>query len=182
MAPSDGLEQLIFGCARGERVAIARLYRIVAPTLFAVSLRIVRRREVAEEVLQDAFVSIWRHAGSYDATHGGPMTWMASIVRNRSIDRMRRTHREVPLEEQAGLEEPADPEPDPAAHALRNADARALAGCLEELDAEQRRCILMAYYDGCSHHELALRLGAPVGTVKSRIRRGLMRLRDCLER
>jgi RNA polymerase sigma-70 factor, ECF subfamily len=127
-------------------------------------------------------VSIWRNAGSYDPREGPPMTWMVSIVRNRSIDRLRRVQREVPLEDQVGLDEPEDPDPSPLEHAVHNAEARALALCLDELDAEQRRCILLAYYEGSTHADLARRLAAPIGTIKSRIRRGLMRLRQCLER
>jgi RNA polymerase sigma-70 factor (ECF subfamily) len=182
MAASGTLARLLAECAGGDRASLAELYRVSGPTLFAISVRILRRRDIAEEVLQDAFVSIWRNAGSYDLRQGPPMTWMVSIVRNRSIDRLRRVQREVPLEDQAGLEGPEDPHPNPFEHAVQNAQARALALCLDELEAEQRRCILMAYYEGASHADLARRLPAPIGTIKSRIRRGLMRLRQCLER
>ena len=89
MSPSDELNELLLRTARGDRQAFARLYRLSATQLFALALRMFKRRDLAEEALQEAFVSIWRHAASFDPGKGAAMTWMASIVRNRCLDRIR---------------------------------------------------------------------------------------------
>jgi RNA polymerase sigma-70 factor (ECF subfamily) len=108
------------------------------------------------------------------------MTWMVAIARNAALDRLRRQRREVPLDELPGYDTAADEADGPAALALASAEDRALADCLARLDAEQRNCVLLAYYHGLTHDELAQRLSRPIGTVKSWIRRSLLRLRQCL--
>ena len=175
------LTDLIAATARGERPAFAALYAASSPQLFAVALRIMKRRDRAEEVLQDAFVSIWKRARDYDAAKGSALTWMASIVRHRAIDLLRRERPSVSLDDAPGQESWAAPGPDPFEATAASAEARRVRDCLQALEGKQREAIQLAYYEGITQEELAERLAAPLGTVKSWVRRGLLRLKDCLE-
>lgn len=181
MATSPELAALLEKCAAGDREALVRLYRETSAQLFGLALRMVRRRDLAEEVLQDAFVAVWRHAKSFDRRRGTAFGWLAAILRNQAIDLMRRRGRESPLDPVVAAALP-DPEPGPLDRAAESETARALADCLAELEEGPRHSILLAYYEGLTYEEAALRLAAPVGTVKSWIRRSLMRLKRCLER
>jgi RNA polymerase sigma-70 factor (ECF subfamily) len=179
------LENLLGACGRRDQGAFARLYRVTAPKLFGVAVRILRREDWAEEVLQDCYVSIWNHAGSYSAGLSAPMTWMTSIVRNRCLDWLRRPNLEVVLERQDEdgddpLDAIAADGPGPLENLARSADAKALATCLGRLDPKQRQAIMLAYFDGLSHSELASHMRQPLGTVKTWVRRGLEKLRGCL--
>jgi RNA polymerase sigma-70 factor (ECF subfamily) len=179
LAPSR--EALLQACAGGDRAALQSLYAATAPQLFGLALSIVRNRELAEDVVQDSFILVWRHAHSFDARRGTAMAWLARIVRNQCFDLMRRRGRESPLDD--GLMESwADPASGPADLTALSRDARRLWGCLEELDDGPRKSMILAYYEGLTFAEAATRLGAPLGTVKSWIRRGLIQLRDCMER
>lgn len=175
------LEDLLLAVAGGERDAFAALYRASAPQLFALALRILKRRDAAEEVLQEAFVNVWRHAVDYRPERGTAMGWMATIVRNRALDRLRRARPETPLEAAPERHSWADPAPDPLASATMSESARRLDTCLEQLEEGPRHAIRLAYYEGLTHEALSARLGAPLGTVKSWVRRGLIRLKTCLE-
>jgi RNA polymerase sigma-70 factor (ECF subfamily) len=179
------LQDLLAACARRDEGAFARLYQATAPKLFGVALRILKREDWAEEVLQDCFVSVWNHAGSYSAGLSAPMTWLTSIVRNRCLDWLRRPNLEVVLtaggeDDEDPLERLASDDPGPLDALARSADARALADCLRRLEARQRQAIMLAFYDGLSHSELASHMRAPLGTVKTWVRRGLERLKGCL--
>jgi RNA polymerase sigma-70 factor (ECF subfamily) len=178
---ADPLAALLRATARRDREAFARLYRLTSAKLFGVALRIVRREDWAEEVLQECYVRIWDHAREYREGLASPMTWMASIVRNRCLDWLRRPNPEVADEdgEIAGAV-PSDG-PAPLEALERASEAAAITRCLEALDARQRQAIFLAFYEGRSHSELAARLREPLGTVKTWVRRGLMRLRNCLE-
>ena len=175
------LADLLARTASGDRQAFAALYGASKAKLFAVSLRIVRERQLAEEVLQDSFVSIWNHAADYAAAKSAPMTWMTAIVRNRSLDIVRRS-REEPDVDDALSANLVDESAAPAAEAQARAEAHDIRRCLEELDAEQRQSIALAFFHGLTHSELSAHLQRPLGTVKTHIRRGLMKLRDCLMR
>ena len=175
------LAALLARSALGDRAAFERLYRAAGSKLFAVSLRIVRDRAVAEEVLQDSFVSIWNHAGDYAQAKSAPLTWMTAIVRNRSLDFVRRT-REEPDVDDALAANLVDESAAPMREAADRARAHALHECLAELEGEQRQSIALAFFHGLSHSELAAHLRKPLGTVKTHVRRGLLRLRDCLAR
>ena len=175
------LTDLIAAAAQGDRAAFGRLYTAASPQLFAVALRIMKRRDRAEEVLQDAFVSIWKRAQDYDAAKGSVLTWMASIVRHRAIDLLRRERPSVSIDDAPGQERWASPEPDPYEITAASAEARRVRDCLDALEGQQREAIRLAYYEGITQEELAVRLSAPLGTVKSWVRRGLLRLKDCLE-
>ena len=180
-AQQGTLAELLARTASGDRQAFAALYGASKAKLFAVSLRIVRERQLAEEVLQDSFVSIWNHAADYAAAKSAPMTWMTAIVRNRSLDIVRRS-REEPDVDDALSANLVDESAAPAAEAQARAEARDIRRCLEELEAEQRQSIALAFFHGLTHSELASHLQRPLGTVKTHIRRGLMKLRDCLMR
>lgn len=172
----DPLAGLLARCALGDRAAFARLYQAASAKLFGVAIRILRDNR-AEEVLQDAFVKIWHRAGDYRPDKGSAMTWMASIVRNRALDVLRRPDIEDRLEDDVHESDA----PGPLEQALQSADARALLRCLERLDARAREAVTLAFFHGLAHAELAKRLKQPLGTVKSWIRRSLQTLRGCLE-
>jgi RNA polymerase sigma-70 factor, ECF subfamily len=177
----DALPGLLSDCARRDRRAFSRLYEATSAKLFGVALRILRREDWAEEVLQDCYVSIWLHAPEYRAALAAPMTWMTSIVRNRCLDWLRRPRMEIADEDGSIGEKTASDNPGPLDDLERMGEARALVRCMEGLDARQRQAIALAFYDGLSHSELAAHLREPLGTVKTWVRRGLQRLRDCLE-
>ena len=175
------LAALLARSALGDRAAFAELYRATSSKLFAVSLRIVRERPLAEEALQDSFVNIWNHASDYAQAKSAPTTWMTAIVRNRSLDIVRRT-REEPDVDDVLASNLADERAAPAQEAQARAEAHSIQHCLEELDAEQRQTIALAFFHGLTHSELADHLRRPLGTVKTHIRRGLLKLKDCLMR
>jgi RNA polymerase sigma-70 factor (ECF subfamily) len=175
---AERLAQLLARTALADRAAFAELYEATKAKLFGVSLRIVRERPLAEEVLQDSFVNIWNHAAEYAVAKSAPLTWMTAIVRNRSLDVMRRT-REAPDIDEELTNALADPGAAPAREAEDRADAHSIRDCLSELEGDQRQAIALAFYHGLSHSELADHLRRPIGTEKTHIRRGLMRLKDC---
>ena len=180
-APQARLAALLSKTALGDRAAFAELYRATSAKLFGVSLRIVRERPLAEEALQDSFVNIWNHAGDYAQAKSAPTTWMTAIVRNRSLDIVRRTREEPDIDDALAGALAADG-PGPGADAQARGHAHSVRECLEELDAEQRQTIALAFFHGLTHSELAAHLRRPLGTVKTHVRRGLAKLRDCLMR
>jgi RNA polymerase sigma-70 factor (ECF subfamily) len=175
------LAELLARTALADRAAFEALYAATRAKLFAVSLRIVRERPLAEEALQDSFVSIWNRASGYAPAKSAPLTWMTAIVRNRSLDIVRRSREEPDIDDTlaANLADEA-PTPDRAVQA--RVAHHTLRDCLEELEAEQRQSIALAFFHGLTHSELAAHLRRPLGTVKTHVRRGLIRLRECLER
>lgn len=179
-APQE-LAALLAACGLRDRAAFKRLYRLTSPKLFGVAARILRRDEWAEEVLQDCYVSIWHNAQNYAPNLAQPMTWMTSIVRNRCLDWLRRPALEVPdVDDQiAGTTESSAP--GPLDELERSIEASSVKRCLDGLDAKQRQSVALAFYDGLSHSEIASRLGAPLGSAKTWVRRGLARLKTCLD-
>ena len=175
----DGqLQQLLSGCAAADPRSLERLYELTSPTLFGCLTRMLRRRSVAEEALQDVFVTIWQRAGQYRRERGRAMAWLVSIARYRAIDLLRRER----------LAPALVAEPSEAAAAVEAAPEEAwlpgttlLERCLELLTQQQRHCLELAFVAGNSHEDIAGLLGSPLGTVKSWIRRGLRTLRTCLE-
>ena len=180
-ADLEALEHLLCASGNGDRAAFAEVYRLTAARLFPIALRLLRGREAAEDVLQESYVLIWRKAAQFHPGRGRPLPWMAAIVRNRAIDRLRAQAREP--QDPAQWDDLAEGLADPAASASAAAapDAVAVRGCLERLQENQRQAILLAYYGGMTHEELSARLDAPLGTVKSWVRRGLLQLKDCLD-
>jgi len=170
-------EAALEACARGERFALRALYDREAAWLMAVTLRIVRDHELAQDVLQDAFLQIWQKAGTFRRELGSGRGWVYTVVRHRALDEVRRTRPEVNLGDayQSLAEAMPTPERDDLPH-----DEAALAHCLALLDDPKRQCVIDAFVEGHTHEQIASRLSKPVGTVKSWIRRGLIALKECL--
>lgn len=191
-ATQERLPNWLHRSANGDKGAFEKLYEATSPQLFAIALRLVRDRRLAEDVLQDAFVQIWHRAGDYHAARGTVFAWMSTLVRYRAIDLLRKRNRpgsqgnfstvdiDAP-ELQSLLQEAADnASGNPLTDALGDDQSKWLAICIERLSELQRRCLAMAYFQGLTHFQLAERLAQPLGTIKSRIRRGLGRLKECL--
>jgi RNA polymerase sigma-70 factor (ECF subfamily) len=175
------LDQLMKDIALGNRQAFEKLYRDSSPQLFAICLKIVSQRSEAEDVLQEVFATVWRKASQYDVDRAGAMSWLAMIARNKAIDRIR-SHPQARRSESLELaEEIADPTASPQLDAQASAERERLDACLKRLDDRRRSLIRAAFFDGSTYEELAARIGSPLGSVKSWIRRGLMQLRECLE-
>ena len=175
---TDDASGLLRRVADGDRGALRRLYEIEGGRLHAVALRIVRDASLAGDVVHDVFLSVWRNAAQFDAARGNASAWLTGIMRNRALDIVRRTSREVMGAE---LPEPADETPDALSVAVRTQEEAALRECLGKLDEERRGLVVMAFVGGLSHAEVAARTRLPLGTVKSHIRRALLALRTCLE-
>jgi RNA polymerase sigma-70 factor (ECF subfamily) len=174
------LKVLLECAAKGDRTAFQALYNKTAPKLFAIVLRIVRDRAVAEDTLQDAFVKIWQNAASYSSSAGEPLGWLASIARNRAIDVLRKKSAVLIATDEDGanwFEKVMDPLDQEANMIAMDA----LRHCLRQIEAPARDCILLAYYEGYSREELAGRFGKPVNTIKTWLHRGLAALKTCLE-
>jgi RNA polymerase sigma-70 factor (ECF subfamily) len=175
------LRDLVARCALRAQVAFADLYRASSAKLFAVAARILRRDDLAEEALQDSFVNIWNHCVDYRADLAAPMTWMTSIVRNRALDLKRRPAIEVTGEDSdAWVEAFEDDAPGPLERLSEAGAARRLQDCLSVIEAGQRQAIALAFMHGMTHAELSGHLRMPLGTVKTSIRRGMSKLKDCL--
>lgn len=181
-AAADALAPLMPKIAAGDRAALRQLYQATSAKLFGVALRILSDREDAEDVLQEVYVTVWRRADRFDEARASVMTWVSTIARNRAIDRLRARGPLAKAEPVEGLEI-AD-EGVVGADALLAAaqDAGRLQGCLGELDDRTGSVIRTAFFEGVTYEALARRMDAPLGTVKSWIRRGLARLKGCLER
>ena len=182
---ASALGQLLARTALSDQAAFGDLYRRTSGQLYAVALRILRDRAMAEEILQEAYVSVWHNAGTYDAAKSQPLTWLVSIVRNRCLDQVRRRDlATVPLardDDDVELEIPSDT-PTPVEMLLNGAEAHSVRECVDTLEGSQKQAIALAFYHGLTHAELAAHLRQPLGTVKSWIRRGLERLKRCLDR
>lgn len=179
-ADSSLLAQLLAESGSGDKSAFSELYQETSANLFGLALRILRRRDLAEETLQDGFVKIWRHAADFDPQKGNPLSWMATIIRNNALDRLRRAKWERPLGRDGETPDVPDENAEPLDETISGREADALQRCLDELEEPAREAIQMAYWKGLSHQELAGRLKKPLGTVKSWVRRGLEKLRNCL--
>jgi len=189
---SRDLAQLIARAALGDRSAFAQLYDLTSGHLYAVVLRIQRDRALAEDLLQEVYVSAWRAIGSFDVAQSQPLTWLTSIARNKAIDSLRRAqtqprlesvHRDDDDDDRPGLDQLlTDEAPGPAQLLEQASDARRLGACMKGLSPVQRQSLALAFYDGLSHSEVAEHLRQPLGTVKSWVRRALSALKECLER
>jgi RNA polymerase sigma-70 factor (ECF subfamily) len=178
----EQLERLLGRCASADSQALQRLYALVSPMLFACITRILRRRALAEEALQDVFISIWQQADQFTAARGRPMAWMMSIARYRAIDLLRRERLAPALVAQPEDYRTADAEADSeSGSAAWLPSDESMKRCLGLLSNQQAHCLELAYVNGSSHDEIARLVGSPLGTVKSWIRRALLSLRQCLE-
>ena len=179
-APPDASIQLLGEIARGDREAFARFYDLHASLVHTFALRILRERSEAEEVVQDVFLQVWRQAGTYSTDRGTPEAWLITMTRSRGIDKLRSRRRRDEMVRPTDTAERL-PEPIALESATGPAEARAtLSGVLADLPIAQRRVLELAYFDGLTQTEIAARLGEPLGTVKTRMRSGLERLRGAL--
>ena len=182
------LATLLARVALGDRTSFAALYAAVRRDLFGVAMRVLGSRETAEEALQEAFVNIWHNAASYRPASSQAMTWMTSIVRNRALDFLRAEGKHPRRAAHVSLHDADDEsvqvasaDPGPADLLAQALESLGVHRCMAQLDAAHRQALGFAYYHGLSHSEIGERMGAPVGTVKSWVRRGLDRLKHCLQ-
>ena len=181
MLTRDELARALVQAGQGDRSAFRTVYEATSAKLFGVCLRILPDRQTAEDVLQDTYVTVWRKAASFDASRASPITWLVTIARNRAIDRLRSA---APMRNAAPVEEAHDlADAGPlASETVEQADeATRLNRCLETLEDKARAVIRTAFFEGATYDELAKRENVPLGTMKSWRRRGLLRLRSCLE-
>ncbi|MBW1250375.1 sigma-70 family RNA polymerase sigma factor [Pseudomonas tolaasii] len=167
-------EACLAACARGDKRALRQLYVQDSSQLLGVALRIARDKALAEDIVHDAFIRIWRGAGSFDARRGSARGWVFSVTRHLALNAVRNRYREVVLDDEH--EQAAEP----AARFEFGAREDKVYRCLEQLDPARRACILHAYVDGDSHSEIARKLDTPLGTVKAWIKRSLAALRECM--
>jgi RNA polymerase sigma-70 factor (ECF subfamily) len=172
--------------AAGKRDAAAfrSLYDATSSKLFGFALRILHKQELAEEALQEAYVAIWNNAGSYQPHLAAPMTWMATIVRNKAFDLLRRSDDTVEIDadhfDSEVMHALQDPQATPIEALQMSGDAKALAHCMAQLEGAHRQVVALAYYHDMSHSEVAQQVSLPIGTVKTWIRRSMERLRTCM--
>jgi RNA polymerase sigma-70 factor, ECF subfamily len=171
----DGLLSLVAG---GDRKAFGRVYDLTSPKLFAVVRSVVKRPELAEEALQEAFVKVWERASTYEKGSTRPFAWLAAIARNQAIDLKRRfaermSDASVDIEEAYGIGIPAEAE--------QTLELKLLQKCLGQLPGERQNMVLLAYYQGWSRDELAARYKRPATTIKTLLRRSLASLKECLD-
>ncbi len=175
--PEEETASLLHRCATGDRRAFRTLYDRWGSRMLGIAMRITRQSALAADATQEAFVQVWQQAGRFDPARGSAEAFLVTLVRYRALDIVRRRSREVD-----GYEPPeqADDSPDALSQLVTSAEGAALHRCLGLLEPDRRKLIIMAFVDGLSHSELAARTGAPLGTLKSWIRRSLMSLRECL--
>ena len=178
-AARQRLVEALVATGNEDRGAFRTLYHLTSAKLFGICLRICGDRQAAEDVLSEVYLTVWKRAGAFEPGRASPISWLATIARNRAIDWRRSSGRAAPVR----VEEIADFADDRAsAEELMLVDERAaqLYGCLDELDQRQKDAIRTAFFDGLTYAELASRNDVPLGTMKSWVRRGLLRLKDCL--
>jgi RNA polymerase sigma factor (sigma-70 family) len=181
MLTRDQLADALGMTGQGDRAAFRQVYLATSAKLLGVCLRILADRQIAEDVLQETYLTVWRKAGSFDASRASPITWLVTIARNRAIDRLRASanfRKSTPVD---AANEVVDGAILPSEAVERDDDARRLHGCLDQLDDKVGGVIRTAFMEGVTYDSLAVRENVPLGTMKSWIRRGLLRLRACLE-
>ena len=179
--PQQRHEQALKACAEGSRDGLATIYESEAARMVTIALRILRRHDLAEEIVQEAFLQIWRKAGQYDPARGSARGWLYTIVRSRALNALRDSGREELASAESLDQLREDGDETLYTDLFDELDtASRLKACLSRLDALRRKTILMAYVSGYSHGEIAGRLRLPLGTAKAWIRRSLLALRECM--
>jgi RNA polymerase sigma-70 factor (ECF subfamily) len=178
----DAIAPLLAQVAAGRRDAFESLYRKTSPTLLGICLRVLRDRDEAEDVLQEVYVTVWSRAGQFDVGRARAMTWLGSIARNRAIDRVRARPSPVHHTPIEGLELADEDAPTAAAGIDALRERAQLDECIAQLEPKRRSLIRTAFFESVTYEVLAARVDAPLGSVKSWIRRGLQQLKACLER
>ncbi|MBQ6374997.1 MAG: sigma-70 family RNA polymerase sigma factor [Clostridia bacterium] len=170
---------LLASVAKGDEAACERLYAATRAKLFGVVLRILRRQDLAEEVVQEAYVKIWHSAGQFNPSLASPITWMVSIARNRAIDVVRKRS-EASIEDEPSAMEIASDIPDPLARREMTEELKRILECVGQLDPERQKLVLLAYYNGWSREQLSEKFNTPLNTVKTWLRRSMIEIRGCL--
>jgi RNA polymerase sigma-70 factor, ECF subfamily len=170
---------LLTAIAARDEAALAQLYDRYRAILFGLLVRILNSREEAEDVLQEVFLQVWRKAEDFDESRGRPFTWLVTLARSRGIDRLRTLASRERVAE-AGAREPSEEISDAATDAFKSEQRGLVSDALAKLPDEQKRPIMLAYFEGLTQSEIATSLGAPLGTVKTRMRTGMIRLRELL--
>jgi RNA polymerase sigma-70 factor (ECF subfamily) len=178
LTPAE-LVWLMAAVAKGDQAAFDKLYAATRAKLYGVVLRILKRKDLADEVIQETYVKIWTSAGQFNPALASPITWMVAIARNRAIDLVRKKT-DTSIEDVPEAMEVAADTPDPLAARELSEELKRLLGCIGRLDGDRRKLVLLAYYDGFSREQLAQQLGKPVNTIKTWLRRSLMEIRECL--
>jgi RNA polymerase sigma factor (sigma-70 family) len=173
------IDKALQRCAMGDERALRDIYEAEAARMIGVAQRLLKRRALAEEAVHDAFVLVWRKATSFDPARGNGLTWLYTILRNRALNILRDEKRTELRDEPVG-EDTASEDDDPETIIMRLSDATELKRCLETLEPKRRNAIVLAYTQGLSHGDLSHKLGLPLGTIKSWIRRSLTSLKECL--
>ena len=171
--------ELLHAVARGDEAALARLYDAYRVILFGLLIRILNSREEAEDILQDVFVQVWRRAKDFDEKRGRPFTWLVTLARSRAIDRLRLLGARQRLVTGAAQEK-TEAVSDALTDTIRQAQKETVRRALAELPDEQKQTLMLAYFEGLTQSEIAAKLNAPLGTVKTRMRSGLIKLRALL--
>ena len=164
--------------ARGDQAAFRSVYLATSAKLFGIIVRLLGRRDLAEDVLQEVYIRVWQHAGEYDATSSSPITWLATIARNRALDEAKRKTLRSLDDCPEVLQVPSGD--DTLASHERNEDARRLNSCLARLEPGKREIVLLAFHYGMTREEISNRINRPVATVKTWLRRSLAQMKDCL--
>ena len=172
--------ELLKAIAGGDDAALGQLYDRYRLILFGLLMRILNNREEAEDVLQEVFLQVWRRAKDFDENRGRPFTWLVTLARSRGIDRLRSLASRERVAMMAGADEASDEVSDAATDAIRSEQRGVVNSALSQLPEEQKRPLMLAYFDGLTQSEIATQLGAPLGTVKTRMRSGMMKLRELL--
>ena len=172
--------ELLHAVAQGDEAALARLYDAYRVILFGLLVRILNSREEAEDILQDVFIQVWRRAKDFDETRGRPFTWLVTLARSRAIDRLRMLGARQRLVTGAAQEQ-TEVVSDALSDTLRTAQRETIQRALAKLPDEQRSALMLAYFDGLTQSEIASKLNTPLGTVKTRMRTGMQKLRALLE-
>lgn len=180
MTTPDDIEALIARIALGERAAFSALYDATSAKLLGVALRILNDRAAAEDVLQDAYVKVWRNAGRYQANGLSPMTWLITIARNTAIDRLRASRADRDFDDLS--ETLPAPARTPEGDAIAASEARRIVACLDELEEKRRDAVRNAYLLGWSYADLASHFDVPLNTMRTWLRRSLIALRECMAR
>lgn len=173
------LSSLLASVARRDEAAFERLYEATSAKLYGVVLRILKRQDLAEEVIQDAYVKIWNSAGQFNPGLSSPITWMASIARNRAIDVVRKRS-EISIEEEPSAMDVAADTPDPLARKDMTEELQRIMDCIGQLEPQRQRLVLLAYYNGWSREQLSKKFDTPLNTIKTWLRRSMVEIRECL--
>ncbi|PYC48581.1 RNA polymerase subunit sigma [Litorivita pollutaquae] len=191
MTTRADIEDMLARVAMGDREAFAALYRATSAKLFGVCLRVLIERAEAEEAVQEIYIKIWRNADRYAAGGYSPMTWLITIARNHAIDRLRKRRAMIIRGEAGGgtdgdggsvLDRMADDAPGAEAQMIAQGDARRITGCLGELEPDRSEAVQRAYLSGETYADLAAHFNVPLNTMRTWLRRSLLKLKECLSR